>query len=78
MSRYVRPRFIVVVTAGDGTMSAYGPWYNVEMATKHADQLRAHSAAYTGEPNPDIEFFVQVVTLQRWPGIRAFVRSMSG
>lgn len=71
MSRWVKPRYIVVTEAVDGGREAFGPWYDVERAAKVADAIRKQSSRYT-EGGP-IDLVVSVVALQTWPGIRRYL-----
>jgi hypothetical protein len=68
------PRWIIVVTAEDGGTEAFGPWRDYDAAAKHADQLRSHSRAYTGNPT-NADYRVDLNVLKRWPGIREYLRS---
>ena len=56
-------RWVLVVTADEGMMQSYGPWYNVDIARKHFAQLHSRG------------FNVALVTVDRWPGLKVFSAS---
>ena len=64
-----RTRWIIYVDDEAGGTQAYGPWYDNDKAEKHAGQLRKRSSRYTGDSSLP-HFAVDVVALERWPGIR--------
>lgn len=67
-------RWIIIVTAEDGGVEAFGPWRDYDKAAKHASQLRQRSGVYAAR-NPVGDYRVTLTSLDRWPGIREYVKS---
>lgn len=72
MARYRKFRYIIVTEEEDGRMDAYGPWYDNETAEAYAIRLRDLSPHYNIDADGIHFVRVAVLSLDQWPGIKAF------
>jgi hypothetical protein len=66
--------YAIVLTAPDGTKSAYGPFAS-KRATEVEQQLQDITPWYSG-PIGGPEFDIETVVISKWPGIRAFKKEI--
>lgn len=61
-------RWIIVLTAEDGTTNAWGSWGSSSGASRAADALRQRSAVYTGDDSMP-SYHVATEWVEKWPGL---------